>query len=59
MMPALAAIAVTALTYGILSVVEILYHRLRHNQDRTYWWGVWVFAILAGLYTFVNSLGRF
>lgn len=59
MMPLLAAIAVAALTYGVLSVIEILYHRLLHNQNRTYWWGVWVFSLLAGIYTFINSLGRF
>lgn len=41
-----------------LSLVEALIHRLRHNPDKDYRWGVWLFSILAGVYTFVTSLGR-
>jgi hypothetical protein len=47
-----------AVAFAVLMVLEKALHRWRHNADRSYRWGVWVFAVLAGLYAFVTSLGR-
>jgi hypothetical protein len=56
--PVLAAALAFATVFGLLRVAEWLYHRLRHTRDWSPHWGSWLFAILAGLYALVNSLGR-
>lgn len=53
-----AALVVFVVVFAILSFIEWLFHRLRHNPDTSYRWGVWLFAILAGLYIFINNLGH-
>jgi hypothetical protein len=45
-------------TFVGLMVVERFIHKLTRNKDRSYRWGVWTFAILAGAYACFTSLGR-
>lgn len=52
------AVAVFTLVYLGLMVVEALIHKFTHNPDRNYSWGVWLFAVLSGIYVFINELGR-
>lgn len=54
----LSGLAVFAAAVLILLAVEKLIHRLTHNPDVSYRWGVWLFAGLAGIYAFLSSLGR-
>ena len=52
------AVLGATVTFVLLMVVERVIHSLTHNHDRSYRWGVWLFAILAGLYIFITDLGR-
>ncbi|MFI5240092.1 MAG: hypothetical protein ACHQUB_00030 [Candidatus Saccharimonadia bacterium] len=54
----ISALVVFLIVLGVLSVIERIIHKLRHNPDKDYRWGVWLFAILAGLYVFVTALGH-
>lgn len=54
----LAALVVFGVSFGILMLVEKLIHRLTKNPDRSYRWGVWLFAILLAIYAYLTSLGR-
>lgn len=54
----LVAVSTFILTYLGLMFIERLIHKLTKNRDRNYRWGVWTFAILAGVYMFINYLGR-
>lgn len=56
--PVLAALAVFALVFIGLRGAEWLYHRLRRTPDWSPHWGSWLFAVLAGIYTCINQLGR-
>lgn len=56
--PVLAAVLAFAGVFVILRAAEWLYHRLRHTRDWSPHWGSWLFAILAGLYVLVSSLGQ-
>ena len=46
------------LSYLVLDVIEKWWHERRHDKSKSYRWGVWVFAVLAGLYAYLTSLGR-
>lgn len=52
------AVAVFALVFLGLRGLEWLYHRLRHTPDWSPHWGSWLFAVLSGVFAFVNYLGR-
>ena len=52
------ACAAFAIVFVLLRGAEWLYHRLRHTRDWSPHWGSWLFAVLTGLYAFVNYLGR-
>lgn len=52
------ALAIFVIVFSGLSVIEAGIHKLRHNPDTSYHWGVWLFSILAAAYAFVTSLGR-
>lgn len=54
----LIAAASFTLVFVGLRGLEWLYHRLRHTPDWSPHWGTWVFALLAGLYAVIESLGR-
>jgi hypothetical protein len=41
-----------------LTVIEMAYHYIRKNHDKSYRWGVWLFSILLAVYAFVTSFGR-
>jgi Ni/Fe-hydrogenase subunit HybB-like protein len=53
----IAALIVFAVTLAILMLVERYVHKLVHNPYKNYEWGVWLFAILLSVYTFVTNLG--
>ncbi len=55
---ALVALLVFGVSFVVLMGVERLIHRLTYNPDRSYRWGVWLFALLAAAYAFMTSLGR-
>lgn len=56
------ALAWAMVVFGVvfvgLGLVERGLHRWRHNPDTSYRWGVWLFSILAAIYTFITALGR-
>lgn len=52
------AFAVFTITFVALRGAEWLYHRLRHTADWSPHWGSWLFAVLLGVYAFINNLGR-
>ena len=54
----LIGIFVGLVCFNLLYFVELWWHKRRHNRDRSYRWGVWLFSILAALYAFLTSLGR-
>jgi hypothetical protein len=58
MVALLTGVAVFGITIAVLRGVEWLYHRLRHTLDWSPHWGSWAFALLAGLFAFVEQLGR-
>lgn len=47
-----------AVVFASLRLAERLYHRLRHTPDWSPHWGSWLFAVLAGIYAVITSLGR-
>lgn len=47
-----------AATFIVAMAAEKLLHKVAHNPDRNYRWGVWVFAILAGAWAAFTNLGR-
>lgn len=53
-----AALVVFVVTFVVVMAAEKLLHKISHNPDRNYRWGVWVFAGLAAIYTFISNLGR-
>ena len=55
---AIVALAVFGISFIVLNFAEGWWHKQRHNADRSYRWGVWVFSILAALYAFAFSFGR-
>jgi hypothetical protein len=52
------ALAVFALTFVALRGLEWLYHHLRQTADWSPHWGSWLFAVLLGIFAFINNLGR-
>jgi len=54
----LAAFAVFTLVFLGLRAVEWVYHRLRRTPDWSPHWGSWLFAVLSGIYVFIDQLGR-
>ncbi len=54
----LTALVVAILVFGLLMLIERWWHNFRKSDDRSYRWGVWLFALLAGVYAFLTSLGR-
>jgi Ni/Fe-hydrogenase subunit HybB-like protein len=52
------AVGVFVVVLAGLMLAEKLIHRLTHNHDRNYRWGVWLFALLAAVYAYLTSLGR-
>jgi hypothetical protein len=54
----LPAIVVFVLAFASLTVIEMAYHYIRKNHDKSYRWGVWLFSILLAVYAFVTSFGR-
>jgi uncharacterized protein HemY len=52
------ALVVFALSLPVLLGVEKLIHRLTYNPDRSYRWGVWLFASLMAVWAFITNLGR-
>ncbi len=52
------SVVVFAVVFVALDWAEKQIHRLRHNPDTSYRWGVWVFALLASIYSLITSLGR-
>jgi hypothetical protein len=56
--PFLTALVAFGISYTVLNLIEIWIHRLRHNPDKRYRWGVWTFAILLSMYAFAVTLGR-
>lgn len=55
---ALAGLLVFGGVFVALMAAEWLIHRIYHDHDRSYRWGVWTFAILAGVWAFFSDLGR-
>jgi predicted tellurium resistance membrane protein TerC len=53
-----AAIVVFCVVFLILEGIEYAWHRLMHNPDHSYQWGVWLFSVLAAVFTFINDIGR-
>ena len=54
----ISALVVFLIVLAALSLIERLIHHLRHNPDKDYRWGVWLFAILAAMYAFISGLGH-
>lgn len=52
-----ALISFTATFVG-LRVIEWGYHRWRHTPDWSPHWGSWLFAVLVGVFFFIEYLGR-
>lgn len=51
-------VIVFAATFVVVMAAEKLLHKVAHNPGRSYRWGVWVFAVLAGVWAAVTNLGR-
>jgi hypothetical protein len=56
--PILAAALAFAVTAAGLLLLEWTVRKLRHSANKSYRWGVWVFAALAAIWIFITSLGR-
>ena len=54
----LGAFAAFTLTFIILRASEWGYHHLRKTPDWSPHWGSWLFAVLMGIYAFVQFAGR-
>lgn len=54
----LAAGLAFVLSFIVLSLVLLVVHKLTKNADRSYLWGVLIFALLAALYAYSTSVGR-
>jgi hypothetical protein len=53
----LTAVVVAAVAFMVLTVVEVIIHRLFHWKSKNYRYGVILFALLAGVYAYVTTLG--
>lgn len=53
-----AALVVFVAAFVVVMAAEKLLHKISHNPDRNYRWGVWAFAALAAIWTFISNLGR-
>jgi hypothetical protein len=59
MLKALAAATLAlAISVPVLLGGERLIHRLTHNPDRSYRWGVGLFSVLIAGWVFLTNLGR-
>jgi hypothetical protein len=56
--PIFAGAVVFAGSFVVLSIIEKIIHRITHNPDVSYKWGVWTFSLLAAAWAVFTSLGR-
>ncbi len=54
----ISALIVFLVSFVVLIGAEKLIHKLTKNPDKSYRWGIWTFAILIAVYTYLTSLGR-